>query len=159
MAFDEPNEGGGGDRLDVKTIVDKLIIVRPHRYLESQITVHKPQGGEAVFANVAVLQPHDGEPYKIFRGVMFMQGFLVGAFKGKMPRDLLGTIWTDVPTKGNPPDKFKSLTGNAKAREMAEQWMAEHQAEFYDTETSFSEPAATGAGNTARSQWDDEPPF
>lgn len=158
VAFDEPSEAALGDRLDLSTIVDKLIIVRPKSYTDKQVTIHKPDGAEAIFGNVAVLQPHEGEPWKIYRGVMFMQGYLISAFKGKMPRDLLGTIYKGVATKGKPPFMFKSLTGNAKAVEMAQAWMAVNEAEFYaDAEPGgFDEPTSAGP---QRSQWDDEPPF
>lgn len=163
--FDEPVAAPTGDRVEMKTLVNKLIIVRPKSYDKSFVTINKPDGGEAVFANVALLEPYEGQPYKIFRGVLFMQGYLVGAFKGSVDRNLLGSIYLGPKVKALPPFMFKSLKDNPKAVEVATAWMREHEAEFMaEPEPVFDEPAAErrstldsmrASGNT----WIDEAPF
>lgn len=168
--FDDPVVAPQGDKVNVKELLNKLVIVRPLEFEPKMITVHKPDGGEAVFANIAVIEPIDGEPYKVYRRALFMQGYLVGAFKGSLNRNLLGTIYEGVPKKGNAPFLFQSLAGNEKAVSMAKAWMALHESELLATpEPAFGEPAPDSAGQqpstlesmrAARNPWlNDEPPF
>jgi len=162
--FDDPTEAPTGDRVDMKTFVNKLIIVRPKSYRDDMVTIHKPNGAEAVFANIALLEAYEGEPYRVFRGVLVMQGYLVGAFKGSLNRNLLGTLYLGPATKGKPPFLFKSLKDNAKAVELGKAWMAQHEAELSaDPEPVFDEPG-TGKStlDSMRAEaniWADEPPF
>ena len=162
--FDDPIEAPQGDRVEMKVFVNKLIIVRPKSFQEKFVTIHKPDGGEAVFANIALLDTYEGAPWKIFRGVLVMQGYLIGAFKGSLDRNLLGTLYLGQATKGKPPFHFKSLKDNPKALEQAKAWMAEHEAEFMaEPEPQFDEPG-TGRStlDTMRAEdnpWIDQPPF
>lgn len=163
--FDDPAEVAAGDRVDMKTFVNKLIIVRPKSYRDDMVTIHKPNGAEAVFANIALLEPYEGEPYKVFHGVLVMQGYLVGAFKNSINRNRLGTIYLGPPTKGKPPYMFRTLTDNPKAVERGKAWMMEHEAELLASpEPVFDEPAGERRStlDTMRSQdnpWIEEPPF
>lgn len=169
--FDEPTEVIMGDKVAMDTFVNKLVIVRPVDYVKSKITEFKPDGAEAVFANIALLDAHEGAPYKVFHGVLVMQGYLVGAFKGSLERNLLGTIYLGERKAGQkPPFKFKSLTDNAAARERGSKWMDEHEKELLtSSQSSFDEPVTAGAkkGSTldsmrdAANPWLDsgEPPF
>lgn len=168
--FDEPTEVTMGDKVAMDTFVNKLVIVRPVDYVKSKITEFKPDGAEAVFANIALLETVEGQPWKVYRGVLVMQGYLVGAFKGSLGRNLLGTIYLGERKAGQkPPFKFKSLTDNPKAVETASKWMQANEAELTASpEPAFDEPAA-GTKKTstldsmrdAANPWLDsgEPPF
>jgi hypothetical protein len=137
-------------------------------FTDKMKTEYKPEGGDAVFANIASLQPHDGEPWKIYRRVLIMQGYLVGSFKGSINKNLLGTIYLGQRKTGQkPPYMFKSLKDNPQAVEQATAWMRLHEEEFLATpEPSFEEPEA-GKKSTldsmrdASNPWMDaqEPPF
>lgn len=168
--FDEPTEVTMGDKVAMETLVNKLVIVRPIDYVKSKITEFKPDGAEAVFANIALLEPYEGEPWKIFRSVLVMQGYLVGAFKSSLERNLLGTIYLGERKAGQkPPYKFKTLTDNPKAVATATEWMRKNEAEFLKAPAaSFAEPAETAGKkpstlDSMRDQsnpWlNDEPPF
>ena len=164
--FDEPTLAPIGDKVSMDTFVNKLIVVRPTKYTDSMVTEFKPNGAEAVFANIALLEAYDGDPWKIFRGVLVMQGYLVGAFKGSLNRNLLGTIYLGQRKSGQkPPFMFRSLTTNAKAVEMAQAWMRQHEEEFLAApEPVFEEPDA-GRKSTLDTMRDanpwlsEEPPF
>lgn len=166
--FDEPTVAPTGDRVDMNTFVNKLIIVRPLEYKDKFVTIHKPDGAEAVWGDVALLDAYEGEPYKIFRNILFMQGYLVGAFKSSLGKRLLGTLYLGPKTKGKPPFHFKTLTDNEKAVTLGKKWLAEHLEEFMtQPQPSFEEASderrttLDSMRNTAASNpWmNDEPPF
>lgn len=165
--FDEPVQAPMGDKVAMEVFVNKLVIVRPVDFTDAMKTEFKPDGAEAVFANIAVIQPIDGEPWKIYRRVLVMQGYLVGAFKGSLNRNLLGTIYLGQRKTGQkPPYMFKTLTDNPKAVETATAWMKEHEEEFLAApEPSFDEPVAEKRSTLdsmreAANPWlSDEPPF
>lgn len=167
--FDEPVAPVMGDKVSMDTFVNKLVIVRPIDFKKSQVTEYKPDGAEAVFANIALLEPYEGEPWRIFRSVLVMQGYLVGAFKGSLNRNLLGTIYRGQKKSGQqPPFMFKTLTDNAKAVETATKWMQANEAEFLKgPEVSFDDPGPDKPKSTLDSMrsesnpWLDggEPPF
>lgn len=166
IMFDDPVATPMGDKVSMDTFLNKLIIVRPVEFKRDQKTEYKPDGAEAVFANIALLEPVDGEPWKIYRRVLVMQGYLVGDFKGSLNLNLLGTIYHGERKPGQkPPFKFRSLKTNPKAVDRATAWMREHEVEFLaEPEPVFDEPVAEprstldsmrASGNT----WIDEAPF
>lgn len=158
--WDEPTAAPSGDRVDIALFVNKLIIVRPLEYVESMVTIHKKDGAEAVFADVAFLDAYEGQPYKIFRRVLFMQGYLVGSFKASVGKRLLGTLTLGVATKGKPPYHFKSLTDNPKAAPMASAWWKDHETEFMTQPEPVFDDAKPSAETQRQSDpWGDEPPF
>lgn len=166
--FDEPVAQAMGDKVSMDTFLNKLVIVRPIDYKKNQITEYKPDGAEAVFANIALLEPYEGEPWKIFRSVLVMQGYLVGSFKGSLNRNLLGTIYHGQRKTGQkPPFMFKTLTDNAKAVAAATEWMRANEEEFLKgPEVSFDNPGPDQPKSTLDSMrseanpWlNDEPPF
>lgn len=142
MSWDEPTTPQQGDQVKMKEIVNKLVIVRPLEYKEKLITKPKPDGGEAIFADLAVFDQDGGNSATIYRHVLIMNGYLVGAFKGSVANKspLLGTIYEGVNTKGNPPFHFKSLTGVPKARAIGDAWWATHETEFMTQPDAFGEP-------------------
>lgn len=168
--FDDPTQAPSGDKVSMDTFVGKLIIVKPVEYTDSMKTEYKPDGAEAVFANIAILDGHEGEPWKIFRRVLVMQGYLVGAFKnsvGASKNPLLGTIYLGQRKSGQkPPFMYQSLKDKPKPLEIARAWMAEHRDELLAApEPEFGEPEKTAGKSTldamrTNNQWlDDEPPF
>lgn len=142
--FDEPVAVAMGDKVSMDTFLNKLVIVRPVEFKRDQKTEYKPDGAEAVFANIALLEPLEGDPWKIYRRVLVMQGYLVGAFKGSLNRNLLGTIYHGQRKTGQkPPFMFKTLTDNPKAVATATAWMQQHEEEFLtEPAPSFDEPVA-----------------
>ena len=158
--FDDPKAAPMGDKVSMDTFINKLIIVRPREFTDSMKTEFKPDGAEAVFADIALLEPVEGEPWKIYRRVLVMQGYLVGAFKGSLNSRLLGTLHYGERKAGQkPPYKFASLTGNPAAVKRATEWMTAHEAEFLaDPEPVFEEPtAATSKPSTLDAMRDNNP--
>lgn len=169
MTFGDPEQLPMGDKVSMDTFINKLIIVKPVEFVRSMKTEFKPDGAEAVFANIALLEEHEGEPFKVFKRVLVMQGFLVGAFKGSIGKDpLLGTLFYGERKSGQkPPFKFQTLTKNPKAVERAQAWLDQHKAELNE-DASFGEPEAVSTGKSTldsmRAQqdvnpWLDEIPF
>lgn len=166
--FNDPVQAPSGDRVSMETFLNKLIIVRPVEFKRDQKTEFKPDGAEAVFANIALLEPIEGEPWKIYRRVLVMQGYLVGDFKGSLNINLLGTIYHGDRKPGQkPPYKFRSLKSNQKALDIAAPWMREHEAEFMaEPEPVFGEVAYGEEKRTTldtmrpdNNPWAEEPPF
>lgn len=161
--FDDPTEAPTGDRVEMKTFVNKLIIVRPKSFRDDLVTIHKPNGAEAVFANIALLDEYEGQPWRIFRGVLVMQGYLIGAFKGSMNKNLIGTLYLGQATKGKPPFHFKNLRENATAMAKGREWMSQHLDEFLtDPAGDFEAEPGKSTLDTMRAEanpWLDEPPF
>jgi len=167
--FDDPTQAPIGDKVSMETFVNKLIIVKPVEFTDKMRTEYKPDGAEAVFANIALLEPYEGEPYRVFNRVLVMQGYLVGAFKGSVgkPNPLLGTIYYGQRKAGQkPPYMYKSLTDNAKAVETAQKWMADHEDELNAVpEAVFVEPDAKKPSTLDSMRADnnpwlsEEPPF
>lgn len=160
--FDEPIKAATGDQVRMGTFKDKLIIITPLEFLPKFATKHGEK--EVIFADIAVLMPYDGEPYKIFRRVLIGGGYLIGDLKESIGRRLLGTIELRPTTKGNDSIHFKSLTSSQKALKMAEEWWALHEEEFL-TQPAATFDDVTPSADTQRTAsitddpWGDEPPF
>lgn len=168
--FDEPTPVAVGDKVSMDTFLNKLIIVRPVDYTKDMKTEFKPDGAEAVFANIAIIDGHDGKPWVVFRSVLVMQGYLVGAFKGSLNKNLLGTIYHGERKKGQkPPFMFSSLKSNPGAVKAGGEWMALHRAELLSAPAAFDEPDTKPSAESMRSAsvnpymtpggFTDEPPF
>lgn len=161
--FDETPELPQGDRLanGMDSLVGKLLIVRPKEFTDKMITEFKPDGAEAVFANVACLDPIEGEPWKVFSRLLIMQGNLIGAFKRSMDKTLIGTIYLGQRKAGQkPPFMWQALNDKPGAVAKGKAWRGEH-GHLLDKEPEFDEAAATPSAETSRkNSWDnDEPPF
>lgn len=167
--FDDPTQAPMGDKVSMEIFIGKLIIVKPMEYTDTMKTEFKPNGAEAVFANIAILDGYEGEPWKVFRRVLVMQGYLVGAFKGSVgsgKNPLLGTIYLGQRKSGQkPPYMYQSLTDKPKAVKVASEWLAEHRDELVASPPPEFTEAETGKPSTlesmrANNPWmDDEPPF
>lgn len=101
----------------------KLMVVRPLEYQrEGFTTVHKPDGQDVVFCDIAVLDPieswtddegnfHEGfERGHQFRNQAVLQGYLKGTFKRYIGSTLIGTMYRGQPTKGKPPMMWQDLS-------------------------------------------------
>lgn len=159
--FTDPTATPMGDKVTMDTFVNKLVVVRPREFTDKMKTEFKPDGAEAVFADIALLDPIEGEPWKIYRRVLVMQGYLVGSFKGSLGAILLGTIhYGERKTGQKPPYKFASLTGNPQAVARATEWMKAHEAEFMkDPEPVFEEPEAAAKKPTTLDSMRDNNPW
>jgi hypothetical protein len=167
MGFNDPEQQPSGDRVSMDTFINKLIIVKPLEFVAAMKTEFKPDGAEAVFANIALLDEYEGEPYKVFKRVLVMQGYLVGAFKNSVGKadPLLGTlVYGERKTGQKAPFKFETLTKNPRAVAKAQEWMDAHADELKES-SSFAEPEADGGKPTtldamrSNNPWIDEIPF
>lgn len=167
--FDSPERGTQiqGDRVTMDVFVNKLVIVRPVEFTDTMKTEFKPDGAEAVFANIACLEPIDGEPWKIYKHVLVMQGWLVGDFKRSLRKNLLGTIYLGERKSGQkPPYKFQDLAQNEKALAVASPWLKANRAEFEkELQPDFADVNDKPTADSSRQAVNDnpwlseEPPF
>lgn len=127
------------DFIPIKRCKGKLLIVRPLEYQrEGYVTVHKPDGTDAVFCDFALLDPiHEARdlddklypgyaPGHQFRNQAVLQGYLKGTFKRYIGGTLIGTIYEGVATKGNPPLMWQDLSTDINCVNRGQQFMAAH---------------------------------
>ena len=169
--FDEPTPVAVGDKVSMETFLNKLIIVRPVEFTKDFKTEFKPDGAEAVFANIAIIDGFEDKPWVVFQKVLVMQGYLVGAFKGSIGKNLLGTIYHGERKKGQkPPYMFASLKTNEGAVATGRGWLLAHRDELLGPAPQFDEPGTGKASaETMRAAsvnpymkpggFTDEPPF
>ena len=125
--------------LPVARCKGKLLIVRPLKYQDKDfITTHAPEGTDAVFVDVALLDPileavnEDDETMPgfaadtQFRDQVILQGYLKGTFKRYLGQTLIGTIYKGVPTKGKPPLMWQDLSGDAGCVSRGQQFLIAH---------------------------------
>ena len=115
-----------------------LLIVRPLTYKASGVKTSFKDDTDAVFCDIAVLDPvpgwvdNEGNPVaphpagRQFRDQMLLQGFLKGTFKNYLGKTCIGTIYTEPSGKGKPSIKFRSLAGNVECVTRARQFLAAH---------------------------------
>lgn len=163
--FDEVQQTAPGDKVSMDELLNKLIIVRPLEFTDSMKTEFKPDGAEAVFADIAVIDGFGGEPWKILRRVLVMQGYLIGAFKNSLHKNLIGTIYQGQRKSGQkPPFMFQSLKEHADASAKGKAWMADHRVEFLNPPQATFDDATPSAETSRKAATDnpwikDEPPF
>lgn len=132
----------------------KLMIVRPLEYQrEGFVTIHKPEGTDVIFADIAVLddilpgedeygQPLKGYPAGTqFRHQSLLQGYLKGTFKRYIGQTLIGTIYFGAREKGKPPMMWQDLSQDANCVQRGQQFLALHQEFLVPVEAAFT-PAA-----------------
>ena len=145
--------------IPIKRCKGKLLIVRPLEYRrEGYVTVHKPDGTDVVFCDIALLDPiHEARDLddKLypgfaaghqFRNQAILQGYLKGTFKRYIGGTLVGTIYEGVATKGNPPLMFQDLSGDPNCTQRAQGFLAARP-EFLipvAAEVASVEPEPTG---------------
>lgn len=147
----------------------KLLIVRPLEYQkEGFTTVHKPEGTDVVFADIAVLDEIrpavDADDNDLpgfpagqqFRNQAILQGYLKGTFKRYIGKTLIGTIYNGVATKGKPPMMWQDLSGDAGQLARGQKYLALYpdflipvaaQITTVEPEISYVQPAAGVAPN------------
>ena len=107
-------------------------------FKEGFVTTNAPEGTDAVFADVAIL---DAIPAAVneygdeipgfdagtqFRGQVILAGYLKGTFKRLLGQTLIGTITIGVPTKGRPPLHFQDLSADPTAVARGTQFLQQH---------------------------------
>ena len=130
----------------------KLLIVRPLEYQkEGFVTVNAPDGTDAVFADVALLDPihaavnEEGEELPAFaegtqfRGQVILAAWLKGTFKRYLGKTLIGTIYRGVPTKGKPPIMWQDLSGDTGCASRGQAFLMAHQEFLVPVEAAFVE--------------------
>lgn len=137
--FTTVTEDSGEDRdfIPIKRCKGKLLIVRPLSYQrEGYVTIHKPDGTDAVFCDIALLDPiHEARdlddklypgfaPGHQFRNQAVLQGYLKGTFKRYIGGTLIGTIYEGVATKGNPPLMWQDLSKELQCVTRGQNFMA-----------------------------------
>ena len=138
--------------LPVARCKGKLLIVRPIKYQDKDfITTHAPEGTDAVFADVALLDPiqaavnEDDEEMPgfaagtQFRDQVILQGYLKGTFKRYVGQTLIGTIYKGVPTKGKPPLMWQDLSGDPECVQRGQQFLIAHPEFLVPVAGQFSE--------------------
>lgn len=169
--FDEVEQSAPGDKVSMDELLNKLIIVRPLEFTDKMKTEFKPDGAEAIFADIAVIDGFGGEPWKILRRVLVMQGYLIGAFKNSLNKNLIGTIYQGQRKSGQkPPFMFASLKENPDASAKGKAWMADNRTEFLNPPGATFDDAKPSAETQRAKQsenpylnratgFTDEPPF
>lgn len=140
-SFTTVNDADAEDRefIPIKRCKGKLLIVRPLEYQrEGYVTVHKPDGTDAVFCDFALLDPiHEARDLEDklypgfaaghqFRNQVVLQGYLKGTFKRYIGGTLIGTIYEGVATKGNPPLMWQDLSKDHSCVARGQHFMAAH---------------------------------
>lgn len=125
--FTTVEEVAGGGYFKPEEYLNQLLIVRPRKYQESGfVTEFKPEGTDAVFVNVAVVEAlnEDGTVGRVFRNSSLLQGYLKGTFKRYIGSTLVGAIILGPREKGRkPPYQWLDLSGDAEARQKAGVWL------------------------------------
>lgn len=128
----------------------KLMIVRPLEYQkEGFTTIHKPEGTDVVFCDIAVLDPIPPaedeygtqlpgfEAGEQFRRQSILQGYLKGAFKRYLGQTLIGTIYFGPREKGKPPMMWQDLSGDPACVARGQQFLATHREFLIPQEAAF----------------------
>lgn len=131
----------------------KLLIVRPLKYQqEGFVTIHKPLGTDAVFADIAVLDPINvaqdkyGDPLPgfaaghQFRDQVVLQGYLKGTFKRYIGSTLIGTIYFGPKEKGEPPMMWQDLSQDGQCVARGQSFLAACPEFLVPTNASFTQP-------------------
>lgn len=131
---------------------NKLLIVRPLEYQkEGFVTANAPEGTDAVFVDVALLDPiaaavneEDVElpPFAAgtqFRNQVVLAAYLKGTFKRYLGKTLIGTIYRGIPTKGKPPIMWEDLTGNIDCVTRGQQFLMAHSDFLIPVQAQFAE--------------------
>jgi hypothetical protein len=130
----------------------KLLIVRPLEYQkEGFVTANAPDGTDAVFVDVALLDPilaavnEEGDALPAFaegtqfRGQVVLAAYLKGTFKRYLGKTLIGTIYRGVPTKGKPPIMWQDLSTDAGCAQRGQAFLVAHQEFLVPVEAAFVE--------------------
>ncbi len=136
-----------------------LMIVRPLSYQrDGFVTMHKPEGTDAVFCDIATLDPIPAaineygdtlkgfEAGKEFRDQVVLQGCLKGTFKRHIGETLIGTVYFGQPTKGKPPIMWHDLSKDAGAVQRGQHFLATHPQFLVPTVATISEASAPQYG-------------
>lgn len=151
-----------GPYLPVARCKGKLLIVRPISYQkEGVVTIHAPDGTDAVFIDAALLDQinpavnTDDEELPgfaagtQFRDQMILQGFLKGTFKRYLGQTLIGTIYKGVATKGNPPLMWQDLSADVNCVQRGQQFLLQHQEFLLPVAAAFAEAVPEVMGGPA----------
>jgi hypothetical protein len=145
-----------GDRvyLPVARCKGKLLVVRPLKYeKEGVVTIHAPDGTDAVFIDAALLDPINAavnaddeelpgfEAGTQFRDQMILQAYLKGTFRRYLDKTLIGTIYKGVATKGNPPLMWQDLSGDPECVRRGQQFLMAHPEFLVPVAGQFTEAA------------------
>lgn len=129
----------------------KLLIVRPIKYqAEGFVTEHKPEGTDAIFCDIALLDPIEAAVNEYgeqlsgfpagtqFRDQILFQGYLKGTFKRYLGATLIGTTYFGPKTKGKPPIMWQDLSGDPQCVLRGQQFLAAHPEFLVPTAASFN---------------------
>jgi hypothetical protein len=138
--------------LPVARCKGKLLIVRPIKYqAEGVITIHAPEGTDAVYIDAALLDPifpaenEEGESLPgfaadtQFRDQMILQGYLKGTFKRYIGQTLIGTVYRGPATKGKPPIMWQDLSADPDCVARGQQFLMTHREFLVPVEAAFAE--------------------
>src|SRR2546429_3487893 len=139
MQFAAPKSG---DVLAPDTIIGHLLIVRPSEHVTGINTTFGEKDG--IRADVCVLtMPDDhGQPGKVYRNILWLQGKLVGGLKSQIGELVLARMALGSPKPNQkPPFELDSALEDAACVAAAEAWINAHP----DFMTTLKPPAAAPA--------------
>ncbi len=130
MQFEEPEEFGGGERVNPRDVLGHLLLVWAIEYIEHSPTQYSKPGKPSDviivdMVDLSIEDPETGQPGYLARRQWWRQGKIIGTLKSKVGRPLpmLATMSTGV---GNPgfaaPFVLVSQSGDPNAVELANQW-------------------------------------
>lgn len=124
MQFAAPSSG---DILAPDTIIGHLLIIRPTEHATGINTTFGEKDG--IRADVCVLTQLDdhGQPGKVYRNILWLQGKLTGSLKSQIGALVLARMSTGTPKPGQkPPFELNSALEDAAAVAAAEAWINAH---------------------------------
>ncbi|GAA0638068.1 hypothetical protein GCM10010174_69890 [Kutzneria viridogrisea] len=125
--FTEREHTAQGDSLQAKETVDKPLVVLVREHRTGIITKFKPEGGEGVQLDVAVIAEN-----KVYIDVLWMNGAVVDNLAPYLGQAVpIKLVWTPSAKGGNPYISVRPLEGAELAA--AQQWATSNPTRF-DTE-------------------------
>lgn len=149
----DQNQRDSSEYIPMARCKGKLLIVRPLKYQqEGFVTIHKPEGTDAVFADIAVLDPilpavnEYGDELTgfaaghQFRDQVVLQGYLKGTFKRYIGSTLIGTIYFGPRDKGKPPMMWQDLSNDTQCVARGQSFLVACPEFLIPTNASFAPP-------------------
>jgi hypothetical protein len=110
-----------GDRFREQEAWNKRLIIRPIQYIEDIKKLDTR--GDALRLNVVDLDDPSGQP-RLYRGILWFSGPLVGTFKDEIGTPFLGYITKEKNAKGYMAWKFYDLSQDPDTDARAQAWLA-----------------------------------
>lgn len=117
-----PQEPQQGDRFREMDAWNRRLIIRPTEYIPDIKKLDSR--GDALKLNVVDLDAEGGP--KLYQGILWFSGPLIGVFKGSLGTPFLGYITKEKNSNGYMAWKFYDLSNDTDTDAAAQQWLAAH---------------------------------